>query len=214
MFGTMSAATVAGDLSKYRDFQLGTDLAAVAKQIGASPSQAKTIHSRPAVIQELQWRPQPLGPSAGTEPAQEVAFSFCDGELFRIEVNYDRHATEGLTSNDIVETLSATYGTAAKPTASAKDPKDPYIDQEEVLARWQDPQYRFELIRSSYGPSFHLVGVLKKLEAPVQAAILEAKRLDDQEAPQRDAARIASEEEVTKAKLEKARLVNKPNFRP
>ena len=70
------------------------------------------------------------------------------------------------------------------------------------------------LIRSSYGPSFKLVGVLKRLEAPAQAAILEAKRLDDQEAPQRDAARIASEEEAARAKLEKARLVNKPKFRP
>ena len=55
---------------------------------------------------------------------------------------------------------------------------------------------------------------MKRLEAPAQAATLEAKRLDDQEAPQRDAARLASEEEATKTKLEKARLVNKPKFRP
>jgi hypothetical protein len=82
-----------------------------------------------------------------------------------------------------------------------------------VVARWQDPQYRFELVRSSYGPSFSLIAVLKKLEAPAQAAILEASRLDDQEAPQRDAARVASEEEAAKAKLQQARLVNKPKFR-
>ena len=48
----------------------------------------------------------------------------------------------------------------------------------------------------------------------MQAAILEAKRLDDQEAPQRDAERVAREEEAERVKLDKARLVNKPKFRP
>ena len=43
---------------------------------------------------------------------------------------------------------------------------------------------------------------------------MEAKRLDEQEAPQREAVRVASEEEAARAKLDKARLVNKPKFRP
>jgi hypothetical protein len=103
---------------------------------------------------------------------------------------------------------------AEKPTPPANAVQGRYDDQEEIVARWQDPQYRFDLIRSSYGPAFRLIGVLKRLEAPVQTAILEAKRLDDQEAPQRDAARMASEEDAARAKLEKARLVNKPKFRP
>lgn len=214
LLGVMSAAIFAGDLSRYRDFQLGTELAIVAKHTGASPSQAKVVHRRPALIQELEWRPQALGWSSKTEPAQEVVFSFYEGELFRIVVNYDRRETEGLTSEDIVEAMSETYGTAVKTPALAKAAPGPYGDQEEVLARWQDQQYRFDLMRAPYGPSFKLIGVLKRLEAPAQAAIVEAKRLDDQEAPQRDAARMASEEEAARAKLEKARLVNKPKFRP
>jgi hypothetical protein len=56
--------------------------------------------------------------------------------------------------------------------------------------------------------------VLRKLQGPVQAAIAEAKRLDDQEAPQREAARITAEAAAAAAKLEKARLTNKPKFRP
>jgi hypothetical protein len=55
---------------------------------------------------------------------------------------------------------------------------------------------------------------MKTLEAPAEAATLEAKKLDDQEAPQRNAARVAGEEEAAKVKSEKARLVNKPKFRP
>ena len=48
MFGAMSVATFAGDLSRYRNFELGSHLATVAKQAAADPSQAKVIHSRPA----------------------------------------------------------------------------------------------------------------------------------------------------------------------
>jgi hypothetical protein len=214
VFGAISAATLAADLSKYRNFQLGTDLPAVAKQVGASPSQAKVVHRRPALIQELEWRPQPLGPSSQTESANEVVFSFYDGELFRIAINYDRSEIEGLTADDLIEAISATYGIAEKPTAPANAVQGGYGDQEEIVARWQDSQYCFDLIRSSYGPSFRLIGVLKRLQAPAQAAITEAQRLDDREAPQRDAARIADEKEAERAKLEKFRLVNKPKFRP
>jgi hypothetical protein len=214
IFGAMSAATFAGDLSRYRSFELGSDLATVAKQAAADPSQAKVIHSRPALIQELEWRPQPLGASSRTESVQEVLFSFYDSQLFRIKVDYDRYQTEGLTVDDFVDAMSATYGPAAKPAAPANVAPGSYGDQEEIVAQWQDSQYRFDLIRLSYGPTFRLVGVMKKLEAPAQAATLEAKLLDDQEAPQREAARLASEADAAKTKLEKARLVNKPKFRP
>jgi len=214
VFGALSAATGGADLSQYRDFQLGTALPAVARQVGVSASQAKVIHRRPALIQELEWRPQPLGSSSQTESAQEVVFSFYDGELFRIAINYDRHETEGLTAADFIETISATYGIAEKLTAPANAVRGRYGDQDEIVARWQDSQYCFDLIRSSYGPSFRLMGVLKRLQGPAQAAITEAKRLEDQDAPQREAARIADEKETKRAELEKSRLVNKPKFRP
>ena len=210
--GVMSAATSATDLSKYRKFQLGTDLSLVAKQAGANPSEAKVIHRRPALIQELEWRPRPLGSSSQTEAAKQVVFSFYNGELFRIVINYDHYETEGLTADDLVHAISATYGISAKPIVPAKTVEGRYGGQEEVLARWQDLQYRFELVHSSYGPSFKLVGVLTRLEALAQAAVLEAKRLDDQEAPQRDAARLASEQEAARVKVERARLVNKAKF--
>jgi hypothetical protein len=119
-----------------------------------------------------------------------------------------------LTTEDIVGAVSLIYGPAGEPIAPAKVVQDQYGDQEEVVARWEDSQYSFDLIRSSYGPSFRLIGVQRKLDSSAQSDISEAKRLDDQEAPQRDAARAASEQEAARAKLEKARLVNKPRFRP
>lgn len=212
--GMMPGSSSAADLSKYRNFQFGTSLATVAKQANTNPFQARAIQRRPALIEELEWRPQPLITSSIPEPAKEVVFSFYDGALFRIVVNYDRYETEGLTAADIIEAISATYGTATAPSALTKTPESQYGDREDALAQWQDSQYRFELTRPSYGPSFRLIGVLKKLEAPVRASILEAKRLDDAEAPQKEAARMAAEQEDSRAKLEKARLTNKPKFRP
>jgi len=211
--GAISATASAVDLSKYRDFQLGANLAPIAKQTSASLSDVKVIHSRPALIQELQWRPQPLGAKSHSEPAKEVVFSFYDGELFKIAVYYDRYETEGLTADDIVDAIATNYGTALKPVAAAAV-EGPYADQETVVAQWQDPEYRFDLIRSSYGPAFQLIGVLKKLQATAEAAILEATRLDNQEAPQKAAAQVALLEEAERAKLDQARLVNKAKFRP
>ena len=214
MFGLISAPALRADLSRYRDFQFGTDQATVARQAGAAMADMKTIHLRPALIQELEWRPRPLGPSRQTDSVNTVVFRFYGAELFGITVNYDRYETEGLTAGDFIEAISAVYGAAEKPSAAGNITQGEFGDQNEIVARWQDSQYRFELIRGSSGPTFKLVGVSKKLQAAAQGAITEAKRLDDQEAPQREAARIASEKEIQQAKLDKSRLVNKPKFRP
>ena len=214
MCGTVSAAAVAGDLSQYRGFHFGMELPVVAKQAGVSVSQAKVIHNRPVLIQELEWRPENLGPSPRKEAVSEVVFGFYSGELYRIEVKYDRYETEGLTSEDIVEAVSTKYGPVTSLPVRVKPSEEHYGDQDEVVARWEDPQYSFDLVRSSYGPTFKLVGVLKKLDSSAQASAQEADRLDIQEEPQRDAARQAGEVEAERAKLEKSRLVNKPHFLP
>ena len=215
MLSTAASLTAqAEDLSKYRDFQLGSDLPAVTSRIGGTPSQPKLIHSRPALIQEVDWSPRSLGPLPKPESVEGVTFSFYNGTLFRIAVKYDRYATEGLTTEDFVVAISATYGRPAKLPAQVKPVKESYGGEEETVARWEDPEYRFDLLRSSYGPTYSLIGTLKSLEAPARAANMEAKRLDDLEAPQRDAARIAAEQKTKADALEKARLVNKLNFRP
>jgi hypothetical protein len=194
----LPALLAAGDLSKYRDFQLGTTLSVVAQQAGVEPSAAKTVHERPALIQELQWRPRAWN-SPRTESVEALRFSFYDGNLFRIVVTYDRYETEGLTAADLVDAISTIYGPAVQPTAArAPGEQGPYGEQEQVLGRWEDAAYRFELVSTSYGPSFKLTGVVKSVEAQAATTNLEARRLDDLEAPERDA----------------ARMLNKPKFRP
>ena len=202
----------AGDLSKYREFQLGMDLLAVVKQAGMKPPEVRVIHQRPAAIQELAWQPPRLrGSSLETDPVREVIFSFYNGELFRMLVDYDPYRTEGLTAEDMVEAISAKYGTAARPAAEITLR---YNEREKVIARWEDSQYSFNLVRSPYGLTFTMVVFSKRLDALAQAAIAEAIRLDKQETPQREIERQGKQDEEIRAAHEKARLVNKPSFRP
>src|SRR5579863_7736280 len=99
----VSPLACAADLSTYRDFQFGMKLPAVVKLVGMNSSQAKVIHERPALIQCLNWqlsRHGDFSPDAG--PVNDIQFTFCNGELFRMVVNYDRYKTEGLTAEDMI----------------------------------------------------------------------------------------------------------------
>jgi hypothetical protein len=203
------------DLSRYREFQLGMNLFAVAKQAGVVPSEVRVIHQRPALIQELEWRPQGSFSSPPADPVSEVLFSFYNGELFRIVVNYDQHRTEGLTDEDMVDAISAKYGRATRPGAKIIlfSSFAVYNDSEKVIARWEDSQHSFNLFRSSYQRAFGMLVFSKQLDALAQAAIVEAIRLDEQEAPQREIERQKQEDEANRAEQDAARLVNKAAFR-
>jgi hypothetical protein len=212
----LATPTDARDLSRYREFQFGMDLAAVAKLTDMESSQARVIHQRPAIIQELKWLPElSLSSSPQADPVRDMLFSFYNGELFRIVVSYDRYRTEGMTTEDVVEAFSTKYGDATRPAAEISfSSSHVYNDSEVVLARWEDSRYSFNLFRSSYQPTFGMVAFSKRLDALARAAIVEAIRLDEQEAPQREIERQKKAEEESRAAQQKARLANKPNFRP
>jgi len=205
----------AGDLSKYRDFRIGADVPTIAGQTDMDPSQAKVVHRRPALIQELEWRAQPLGPSTEAEAVSGVVFSFYNGELYRLVVNYDRYKTEGLTAEDLIEAISATYGTADRTAGEIILPSI-YGNNEtlETFARWEDSEHSFNLVRFSYQPTFTLVALSKPLDSLARAAVIEAVRLDAEEAPQRELELQKKQEREGRAQQEKSRLANKPDFRP
>jgi hypothetical protein len=206
----------AQDLSSYREFQLGMNLQAVAEKIDARPSEVKVLHQRPALIQELEWRPQRARASSReADSVNEVLFSFYNGELFRMVISYDPDRTEGLTDQDMIEAISATYGKATQPAAKiVLFSSHVYNDSEKVMARWEDSQSSLSLFRSSNQPRYGMLVLSKRVDALAQAAILQAVRLDEQEAPQRDIERRKKEGEETRAAQEKARPANKADFRP
>src|SRR6266404_3826712 len=211
---SMSCAALAAplllavDLSSYRNFQLGMNLPAVEKQAEIKPSEAKTVHRLPALIQDLEWRPRRFpGPAPESDPVKDILFSFYDSRLFRMVVNYDRYRTDGLTTDDMVEAISATYGPAAKTAEEVLFPSA-YSEKVKVIARWEDASYSFNLVRSPYQPSFALIAFSKELDTLAQAAAIEATRLEALDAPERDAELQRKQGEVSRAQQEKARLVN------
>ena len=116
--GQMASAQ---DMSRYRVYALESSLDSVIAASGARSADVKTLHERPATIQELQWRAPYVG-SGDTlaDPVREIAFTFYNDALYQVVVNYDRDRTEGLTNNDIIESISAVYGVPALATARTR----------------------------------------------------------------------------------------------
>jgi hypothetical protein len=207
----------AQDLSKYREFQLGMNLAATAKQAHMDLSEAKVLHQRPALIQELEWRPHfALASMPEADPLKEVLFSFYNGELFRMMIVYDHYKTEGMTVEDMIEAISAKYGLASHPVKQVLlfPSFEIYNDNEKVLACWEDSQSSFNLFRSSSQSTFGMLGYSKRLDALARSAITEANRLDKLEAPQREIDSQKKEVAEERTAREKARPESKANFRP
>jgi hypothetical protein len=207
-------------VAQYRNFELGVNVAAVSVLTGVATSEAKTIHERPAVLQDLEWRPSRWTTSSAllpsTDPVQQIAFSFYNDRLFRIVVDYDRDRTEGMTDADMVEALSAVYG-ATLPRAAGPARVASRVETESgsPAARWGDAGHTVVLYRtSSYRGGFRLIVTDAALDGLARKATVQAVRLDDQEAPKREVARLKKEQDDGRAAAEKARLANKKVFRP
>jgi len=212
----VSSLGAAQDLSRYRDFEFGMSIDSVAKLAAVNPSSVKTVHLRPELIQKLDWEVYGFfDASPNVNSVRGIRFDFFNGELFKIVVAYDNAQTNGLTTDDLVESLSTLYGQADRPeTSIIVSGFQTYTDSQQVLARWENAQYSYNLFRSSYGKSFGLVAFSKRLELSAGAANREAERLDKLEAPARESARQKKQEEDDQASQEKARLISKPKFRP
>jgi hypothetical protein len=205
----------AEDFSSYRGFQFGSNLSVAAKQAGAQPSEAILMHQRPAVIQELNWRPgSPMqADPAKTGAVQDAQLFFYNGDLFRIVVTYDRYKVEGMTAEDMIEAISVTYGTATRPAAEIAYRSD-YGEVAPVIARWEDSAYSYNLVRTGDQSSFAMILYSKRVDALAQAATTEAARLEAEDAPKQEVQRQKNRAEEARVHLENARLLNKPNFRP
>lgn len=212
-------AFAAQDLGRYREFELGSEVAAVSNVTGIALSDVKVVHHRPALIQELTWRPR-YGrprPASDTESVERVVFGFYDDQLFRVTVDYDRERTKGLTDADMIEAISSVYGGQVKLTVSRNRQAQPVYEDSlgTPIAQWGTLDHSVMLYRSfSYATSFRLVVTSEPMAALARTAAARALELDAREAPQREAARERKETEDRRAADEKARSRNKPAFRP
>jgi hypothetical protein len=206
----------AQDLSRYRAYALESTLDSVITASGAHAGDVKSLHERPAKIQELEWR-APYGTSGSelADPVRTIVFTFYDDALYQVVVNYDRYRTEGLTNKDIIESLSAAYGVPvlrsagtriSRPTAALPDTI--------VLAQWENTASSLTLVRGAYTPDFQLILISKPLSTRARTAIREAVRLDGIEAPRRELEQRKKEVTDASAARDKTRTTNKAAFRP
>ena len=201
----------AQDLSRYRNFSFGMTVADLSKQVDQKPANAAVLHERPALIQELTWfPPQPYSNLRPAEPVDQILFSFYNDALYRMLMTYDSSATKGLTDEDMIRVVSAKYGLATRPIAMVNFPMNPsYKNTEKVIARWEDSQYSLNLFRS-YGDTFAMVMFTKQLDAQAGISIAESVKLDQEEAPQKAAARVKKDSD----NLELERQKNIKTLRP
>jgi hypothetical protein len=205
--------------ARYRNFELGMNVGAVSALTGVDATEVKTIHERPAVLQDLEWRlAQWLAGSSAvsTDPVVQIVFSFVNDHLFRVVVDYDPDKTEGMTAADMVEALSTVYGASLKRTPGpARVASRVEAESGSPLARWGDASYTAVMYRTaSYRGGFRLILTDSALDTIARKAALQAVRLDEQEAPRREVARLKKEKADTHTAAEKARIANKKVFRP
>jgi len=203
------------ELSRYRAYVLESSVDTVVTTIGARATQVTTLHERPAKIQEVRWRAPYVSADTSVDPVRDVAFTFVNDALYQVLVTYDRERTAGLTNDDIIQSLSASYGTPMlKPTIVRTELPSAVLDDAIVLAQWSDAVTSLALLRDMYSPDFQLVLISKALSARAQGAIREAIRLDALEAPQREMEKRKQDVADAAATRDKARVTNKAAFRP
>ena len=203
----------------YRDFQLGSEVNSVSALTGVAASGVRTLHQRPAVIQELEWRPPyyvrgsiaPLN-----DPVQHIVFSFYQDQLFRLVIDYARERTDGMTDADMIEAMFETYGSPLEPRSmkAAAVPSRTEAESGKSIARWGDADCSVSLYRMPYESAFRLIVTSPRLEGLARTANAEAIRLDEREAPQREIARQKRAVDDARDARDKARIANKAAFRP
>lgn len=198
--------------SKYREFSLGSSLNSVTKQTGVTVDEIKAIHQAPVLMQKITYWPGESG-DAPTQPeaVQQLELSFCNGKLYSVNVLYRTSATEGLSDEDMIQAVSATYGVATR-LAAGKAPAEPlsFNTADVQLAIWEDSQSSATLSRSPLSQSFHMMILSKQLQIEADAATAQDVAQEAADAPERASERARQEAQDQKD----IREANIKAFRP
>ena len=218
-FALCGTALAAQSFDSYREFELGSDVAAVSIVTGTAASDLKVIHQRPALIQELTWRPKyalrrPALPDM--QSVEQIVFAFRENRLFRVTVDYDQAQTKGMVDADMVEAVSVIYGAPLLPSGTRTPTGvSVYGDPATLVAQWGSADDSVKLFRSSsYGTRFRMIVTAEPVSGLASRDAAQALVLDASEAPEREAARQTKIADDRRAADEKARSTNKVTFRP
>lgn len=220
---TISAACVvlvaflasAAELTRYREFDLGSSVAAVTAVTKSAPRDLKTVHAQPALLQEVNWQPRYMSgaPVADRSSINEMVFSFVDDQLFRMAVSYDRSRTTGLTNADMIAAVTELYGAPADSPAPPRARAD-VEDGVAILAEWRQADAHVALRRSRYSELFSLVITSISLERVARKARAAALVIEAREAPAREAALEKKRADDQQKAEEQVRTTNMKQFHP
>ena len=213
----LAVSTVSSaELSRYREFELGASVATVTA-VTQNAARVMIVHSRPALLQQLEWRPRYMAgaPQADRDSIGEVVFSFVDDQLFQISIAYAQDRTSGLTDQDMVGSLTAVYGAPSSPSPRTRTTSSLVaLDAPVVIAEWRHAETTVVLQRKEYSDSFFLVITSLPLDTIARKAQATAVAMDQREAPAREAALLKKRADDEKVAAERIRSTNKKVFQP
>ena len=199
--------------SRYRGVSIGDSVSVVVASLQLLPSDVAIVHARPAMIQQLTWRPNQFFASKAGPPEAlaEMVLTFHLGRLARIVATYDRERTEGLTNTDLHDSFTTIYGTSMLvPTPSGiRSSSEP-----EIIGQWGDGETLVVLLREAYPRRITVTVSSVAADRLLQDAFASGVRLDTTEAPTRDMVRRLNEELTQRRRDEQSRLDNKSAFKP
>ena len=213
----LAVSTVSSaEFARYREFELGASVATVTA-VTQNASRVKIVHSRPALLQQLEWRPRYMAgaPQANRDSIGELVFSFVDDQLFQMSIAYAQDRTSGLTDEDMVGSLTAVYGAPSSPSQRTRRPSSVVaLDTPVVIAEWRHADTTVVLQRNEYSESFFLVITSLPLDIIARKAQATAVAMDQREAPAREAALLKKRADDEKVAAETTRSANKRAFQP
>ena len=204
--------------ARYREFVLGSDLASVAKLAGAAPSSAKVIHAaagpgagaRMAAAVLLGRRLAAHNRPRRRDAFQVLRQSAVHGRRGLRSSTHRRHVGRRHDRGDFCNLRAGLAGAVAAARDADRAVRVPRHAACRVGYGWSS----VTLLRVAYPESFRLVVALTRIENLARTATEVALRLDTEEAPQRELARLKKQAADSAAAQEKAKTENKAQFKP
>ena len=209
----VQAVSAAPVYSRYRGVSIGDSVSAAIASLHMTASDVATVHARPAMIQQLTWRPHQFftDRTGASEALAEMVLTFHLGRLARVVATYDRDRTEGLTNADLHDSFTTIYGTSMLvPTPSGVRASS----EPEIVGQWGDGETLVVLLREGYPRRIKLTVSSIAADRLLQDGLASGVRFDAIEAPARDMVRRASEEQTKRTRDAQSRVDNKSAFKP
>ncbi|MGE3955511.1 MAG: hypothetical protein AB7H96_02245 [Vicinamibacterales bacterium] len=199
----------AQNLGQYRNFALGMTVAGVTDAVGVKATEVRTLHVKPAVLQEFEWRPSHYSRwDPAKENVDQVTFRFFNDRLSQMVIAYSTSRTSGMTRVDMIAALVTAYGEPARPGGAVAGDNDlgPRV------SRWLNADASVDLHQGT--DAWRLVVTSLTLHPAARLATAQAERQRERDEPARARAQRQQEDADERAREAETRKTNRESFQP